>query len=243
MYLGKVDYQGKNVTEQTILLVGDKYTFSDLYIRTIKNEFLNSQVVTLPTSAQAKKWLSSETDIMPLVVISARVAEKEEKFLIEVMAMSDLLNFVVVFKAISEIKSLLAKINDIEAASQVNFLPLNKQIECAMTILRLLECGERYICGDVLKLMLTENIAISNGNSTHDFVGLHLLTAREVEVLVLVSQGKSNKLIANALKLSESTIKLHIHHIINKMGISNRTEATIIYLAYKKSNINSQALN
>ncbi|MEM9634014.1 MAG: LuxR C-terminal-related transcriptional regulator, partial [Pseudomonadota bacterium] len=35
---------------------------------------------------------------------------------------------------------------------------------------------------------------------------------------------------ADRLSLSEHTIKLHIHHIISKLGVSNRTEAAAIYL-------------
>ena len=43
--------------------------------------------------------------------------------------------------------------------------------------------------------------------------------------------AKANKFIAHHLDLSESTVKLHIHHIISKLGVSNRTEAAIAYLA------------
>jgi DNA-binding NarL/FixJ family response regulator len=53
------------------------------------------------------------------------------------------------------------------------------------------------------------------------------LTAREVEVLQLVRQGKPNKLIAYELKLSESTVKVHIRNTMRKVGSTNRTHAAM----------------
>jgi DNA-binding NarL/FixJ family response regulator len=51
------------------------------------------------------------------------------------------------------------------------------------------------------------------------------LTAREREVLELVSQGLSNKLIARSLQISEHTVKFHISSISTKLGASSRTDA------------------
>lgn len=51
------------------------------------------------------------------------------------------------------------------------------------------------------------------------------LTVREHEVLELVSQGLSNKLIARRLQISEHTVKFHISSISTKLGASSRTEA------------------
>jgi DNA-binding NarL/FixJ family response regulator len=51
------------------------------------------------------------------------------------------------------------------------------------------------------------------------------LTAREREVLQLVSQGLSNKLIARELQVSEHTIKFHVSSIFAKLGAASRTDA------------------
>jgi DNA-binding NarL/FixJ family response regulator len=53
------------------------------------------------------------------------------------------------------------------------------------------------------------------------------LTARELEVLSLVKQGKPNKLIAYELHLSESTVKVHIRNTMRKMGSTNRTHVAM----------------
>jgi DNA-binding NarL/FixJ family response regulator len=52
-------------------------------------------------------------------------------------------------------------------------------------------------------------------------------TGREGEVFHLLKQGKSNKLIAYELQLSESTIKAHIQKIMRKLNVTNRTAAVV----------------
>ncbi len=52
------------------------------------------------------------------------------------------------------------------------------------------------------------------------------LTAREVEVLRLVAEGKTNREIATALILSDHTVRRHLQNIFNKIGVSSRAAAT-----------------
>ncbi|WP_245312913.1 LuxR C-terminal-related transcriptional regulator [Bradyrhizobium macuxiense] len=52
---------------------------------------------------------------------------------------------------------------------------------------------------------------------------LTLLTERERQIMRLVSEGLSNKEIGRRLNISDGTIKVHLHHIFQKLDISNRT--------------------
>jgi DNA-binding NarL/FixJ family response regulator len=52
-----------------------------------------------------------------------------------------------------------------------------------------------------------------------------LLTRREREVFELVSQGLTNRQIARTLWIAESTVKVHVRHIFEKLGAKSRTEA------------------
>ena len=54
----------------------------------------------------------------------------------------------------------------------------------------------------------------------------HRLTARELEVLRLVAEGRTNGRVAEALNVSEQTVKFHLCNIYRKLGVGNRTEAT-----------------
>ena len=51
------------------------------------------------------------------------------------------------------------------------------------------------------------------------------LTAREREVLTLISEGATNKEIAAKLVVSENTARNHVSHILSKLGFSRRSEA------------------
>lgn len=55
--------------------------------------------------------------------------------------------------------------------------------------------------------------------------GERSLSAREIEVLMLVARGTSNKLIARDLEISETTVKTHLLHIFSKLGVDDRTAA------------------
>lgn len=55
------------------------------------------------------------------------------------------------------------------------------------------------------------------------------LTDREREILALVSDGSSNKQIARQLGITEHTVKLHMHNLFGKFGVSNRTAAANMY--------------
>src|SRR4029077_18269482 len=53
------------------------------------------------------------------------------------------------------------------------------------------------------------------------------LTARERDVLAMISQGLSNKRIARALEISPETVKTHVKHIFLKLAVGTRTEAVL----------------
>ena len=54
------------------------------------------------------------------------------------------------------------------------------------------------------------------------------LTGREVEVLREVGDGNRNRDIAEKLFISEETVKVHIKHIMEKLGATDRTQAVAI---------------
>jgi two-component system NarL family response regulator len=54
------------------------------------------------------------------------------------------------------------------------------------------------------------------------------LTARELEILKMVSKGLTNKDIGHALGISSFTVKNHVNSIMEKLGVGDRTEAATI---------------
>jgi DNA-binding NarL/FixJ family response regulator len=53
------------------------------------------------------------------------------------------------------------------------------------------------------------------------------LTPRELEVLRLIARGRSNRLIARDLALSEKTVKAHVSAILGKLDVADRTQAAL----------------
>ncbi|MBM7645046.1 two-component system response regulator DegU [Scopulibacillus daqui] len=56
---------------------------------------------------------------------------------------------------------------------------------------------------------------------------LHILTRRECEVLQLMTDGKNNRAIGDALYISEKTVKNHVSNILQKMNVDDRTQAVV----------------
>lgn len=56
------------------------------------------------------------------------------------------------------------------------------------------------------------------------------LSEREFQILELAAIGKSNKEISDELNIKPDTIQKHLHHIFQKLGVRNRTEATLKFL-------------
>jgi len=63
-----------------------------------------------------------------------------------------------------------------------------------------------------------------------DHVSDDALSAREVDVLRLIAEGNSNKLVADRLSISEDTVKGHVKNILSKLGANDRTHAVTIGL-------------
>ncbi len=56
------------------------------------------------------------------------------------------------------------------------------------------------------------------------------LTERELEVVRRMAQGMSNQEISASLSIAEGTVKFHVNHILNKMGVNDRTQAVLAAL-------------
>lgn len=81
-----------------------------------------------------------------------------------------------------------------------------------VSAIRLVRQGTRYLPSDVLQRMMNRVYASD-------------LSPRELQVLKLIVEGKSNKEIADELKIVEGTVKYHLSMIFSKMNVQDRTEA------------------
>jgi DNA-binding NarL/FixJ family response regulator len=119
------------------------------------------------------------------------------------------------------------------------YIPTWSTVEVAAAALRLLIAGGTYYPrlpgARALSLQrlalpaLASRQAETPDASLTDLTGLTSLTGREKAVLALVAQGLPNKIISYRLGMSLSTVKIHVHHIIQKLHVRNRTEVAILW--------------
>lgn len=93
--------------------------------------------------------------------------------------------------------------------------------------------GGSYLHPKVTHNLVAEyrRLSETNGSNAYRTIEyrkpLHLLTRRECEVLQLLADGNSNRGVAEALYISEKTVKNHVSNILQKMNVNDRTQAVV----------------
>jgi DNA-binding NarL/FixJ family response regulator len=126
-------------------------------------------------------------------------------------------------------------------------LPMDLRLDVWLSIVRLLLCGGEYFPpGLIMQAKARDQMTASSDGSgslkAQNLRPIHMpeLTTRESQILKMVSHGLQNKLIAVECGLSEHTVKIHLHHIIRKLGVHNRTEAAA---RFRNLHDNARSLN
>jgi DNA-binding NarL/FixJ family response regulator len=97
------------------------------------------------------------------------------------------------------------------------FLPASHSLKVLIGALERVRTGGTYV-----PLSLTEAVPAA------ERAPWRALTPRQCDVLALIAEGKANKLIADALNMSESTVKAHVKQIIRRLKVANRTQAALL---------------
>jgi two-component system, NarL family, nitrate/nitrite response regulator NarL len=111
------------------------------------------------------------------------------------------------------------------AANGYSFIPKNASPEVLVRSLRLVAKGLQLLPPPTIdQAVLREQSAITDN-------AMVVLTERERQIMKLVSEGLSNKEIGRRLNIADGTIKVHLHHIFQKLEISNRTVLAAIAIS------------
>jgi DNA-binding NarL/FixJ family response regulator len=112
----------------------------------------------------------------------------------------------------------------------LGFIPKTDSREVLLGALRLILAGGTYIPPEILRPAVATAADTPPPQKRPSPAELGL-TERQVEVLALMMQGKSNKLICRALDLAEPTVKNHVSAILKALEVTNRTEAVLAVAA------------
>ena len=116
--------------------------------------------------------------------------------------------------------------DDILAALQAGadgYLLKDMEPEEMLANLRMAARGRLVLSGPVTELLAR---SLRNDNSP-GVVPAADLTDREHEILLHIAEGRSNKLIARALDITEGTVKVHVKHLLKKLNLRSRVEAAV----------------
>jgi DNA-binding NarL/FixJ family response regulator len=117
-------------------------------------------------------------------------------------------------------------------AGASGFLLKDAPPESLISAVRVLAAGEALIAPAITKRLI-ERFAQSAPPAETPPAALQELTPRELEVLVLIARGLSNREIAAELVLSEATVKTHVKRVLAKLGLRDRVHAVV--LAYESA--------
>jgi DNA-binding NarL/FixJ family response regulator len=100
--------------------------------------------------------------------------------------------------------------------------------EQLLAAIRTVAAGEALLSPAVTKRVIREFTRLPRPEQPQ---GLDQLTDREREVLALIAEGRSNAEIGEQLFISETTVKTHVTHVLQKLGLRDRVQAVV--LAYQ----------
>jgi DNA-binding NarL/FixJ family response regulator len=105
------------------------------------------------------------------------------------------------------------------------YLLTSLSLKITSEVIRLVHAGGTFVPASALLAASWPTLPERTpANPTPELQGF---TRREVEVLNLLRQGKQNKTIAFDLNMSESTVKIHLHHIMKKLQATNRMQVVL----------------
>ncbi len=111
------------------------------------------------------------------------------------------------------------------------YLLKNTSLNKILASLRALERGEAALSRTMISRVLDEFTRMAS-RRVPEPDGLENLTDRELEIIQLLAEKATNRQIAERLSITETTVKVHVHNIFDKLEIKNRREAARFYRQY-----------
>ena len=209
-----------------ILVVDEHFLIRDALCAVIKELKNDATVLEAADGRQTMQLVSEQRDIA-LVLLELDLPDRDGMSVLRELRERHPVISVVVLSARQE-RASVAKALDLGAHG---FIPKSGQREIMLSALNLVFAGGVYIPPEILvcedlplpKPALTR-LAADTARVTPGDLGL---TGRQLDVLALMMQGKSNKAICRVVELALPTVKNHVTAVLKALKVTNRTEAVI----------------
>lgn len=111
-------------------------------------------------------------------------------------------------------------------AGACGYLLKNIEADALIAAIRSAAAGESVISPRMMGKLLS-GVRAETPVPAREVPESERLTPREGEILALIARGKSNKEIARALEVAESTVKIHVQNLLRKLGLASRVQAAV----------------
>lgn len=215
----------------TIRIVASQPLIRDLLTEWLNRIGGNAELSTVASTKRLCILLGSEGAVRPDLVVIGCPALSADEIRAEVFHAALLPSGVpVIVVADCENRGLIA---GLLGQGIRGYVPTRLEPDVADAAIRLVLAGGTFVPPCVLpQVPVAEDPpAEPNGEAANAEHALGL-TRREVEVLMALKEGMSNRHIAGSLGISESTVVSHIRNLMRKVGATNRTEA--VYMALRR---------
>lgn len=116
------------------------------------------------------------------------------------------------------------------------YVPRASSVRDAIDVISAVARGEAHCSPRIVGSLLRRIAALAAERQGSGQAGaLGGLTAREAEILALLQQGLSNKMISRRLGIELATVKNHVHSVFGKLGLRRRAEAAVLVQADPKN--------
>ena len=209
--------------EMKILVIDDHVLIREA-LRGVLRELKGEAAVILEASdsRQAMRHIEQNPDV-ELVLLDLGLPDRDGLEMLSELGKRYPTTSVVVLSAKQDRDTVMEALD----LGALGFIPKSGQREVMLSAFNLIFSGGVYIPPEILNRRAPATAPRTAPAPSKAGAADLGLTERQMEVLALMMQGKSNKAISRALDLAEPTVKIHVSAILKALKVANRTEAVI----------------
>lgn len=211
-----------------LLVVDDHTLFRDGLRHVLCQLEDNVQILEAPTCTHALTMAAGEDDL-DMVLLDLGLPDMDGFDALRLLHQRFPILPIVVLSASEEESDAQKSLTE----GALGFIPKSSSGQVMLSALRLIFAGGIYLPPFLKRFGMSPSpVSATTQKSSKSDTGSQGLTERQLEVLSLLRQGKSNKQIATVLGLTEGTVKVHLAAIYRALNVTNRTEAVIAASGY-----------